>query len=183
MDDTFVTGVAPALEKLASFQVLSVENGSLIWVPSSALSASGGKGGPLITMAAWSQTSDRLYYRDQTGVHTWDAPATVGLFAAGLLWYSPSWSPDGSLLAYAANLTTQPRIEIRNLTNGSIRVLSGMKGEPRLLSDKEMIEAHFIKNTQFGPPFIVTGYYSLNLQSNRETPMPGILQPMDNWPR
>jgi hypothetical protein len=182
MVDSFVTGAAPALEKLAAFQVISVQDGGLVWVPPSALGASGNKGGPFITMAVWSQTSDRLYYRDLTGVHTWDPPTTLGIMAAGLVWYSPSMSPDGSLLAYANNLTTQPRIEIRNVANGSIRVLAGLKGEPLLLSDQQMIEAHYIRNTQFGPPYTATGYYILDLLTNKETAIPGIYLPMDSWP-
>jgi hypothetical protein len=182
MVDTFVAGPVPALEKLAAFQVISVQNGSLVWVPRSALGATGKYGG-WVTMAAWSQTSDRLYYRDQAGVHTWDPPTTVGTMAAGLLWYSPSLSPDGSLLAYAANMTTQPRIEIRNLVDGSIRALTGMRGEPLLLSNQEMIEAHYIRNTQVGPQYAATGYYILDLLTSKETAIPGILQPMDSWPR
>lgn len=184
MVDTFVTGAAPVLEKLAAFQVISVQDGSLVWVPPSALGASGNKGGPFITMAAWSQTSDRLYYRDHAGVHTWDPPATVGMMAAGLVWYSPSLSPDGSLLAYANNVTTQPRIEIRNVADGSVRVLAGVKGDPLFLSNQEVIEAHFIKNTQLGPPFIPSHYYILDLLTNKETALPAILGlPMDIWPR
>jgi hypothetical protein len=179
MVDTFVSGAAPALPKLAEFQVLSAHDGSLVWVPPSALGASGNKIGPFITMAAWSQTSDRLYYRDLAGVHTWDPPTTVGMMAAGLVWYSPSMSPDGSSLAYAANLTTQPRLEIRNLANGSIRVLAGLKGDPLLLSDQQMIEAHYIRNTQIGPPYIPTRYYELNLVTNKETLLPPIGQILD----
>jgi Tol biopolymer transport system component len=182
MVDTFVSGAAPTLEKLAEFQVLSAQNGGLIWVPPSALGVSGSKLGPYVTMAAWSQTSDRLYYRDQTGVHTWDAPKTVGTLAAKLVWYSPSMSPDGTLLAYTVNMTTQPRIDIRNVSTGSIKVLAGLKGAPLMLSDSEMIEAHFVKNTQYGPPYIPTGYYILNLLTNKETAIPGILMPLDSWP-
>ena len=182
MDDTFVAGAAPALEKFAAFQVLSAQDGGLVWVPPSALGVSGGKGAPFATMAAWSQTSDRLYYRDQTGVHSWDPPATVGMVAAGLVWFSPSLSPDNSLLAYGANDIVQPRIEIRNVAHGSIKVLAGMKGDPLLLSDQEMIEAHFIRNTQSGPPYIPSAYYTLNLLTNKETPIPGVLQPLDTWP-
>ena len=183
MVDTFVTGAAPASAKLAAFQVLSAQNGSLIWVPPTALGVSGSKVGPYITMAAWSPTSDRIYYRDQAGVHTWDPPATVATLAAKLVWYWPSVSPDGSRLAYAANMTTQPRIEVRNLANGSIKVLAGMKGDPLMLSDTEMIEAHFIRNTQYGPQYIPTGYYVLNLLTNKETAIPPIVGPLDSWPR
>jgi hypothetical protein len=45
-----------------------------------------------------------------------------------------------------------------------------------------MIEAYFIRNTQFGPPYAPTGYFVLNLLTNREAPLPRILDPMDSWP-
>lgn len=183
MVDTFVSGAAPTLEKMAEFQVLSAQNGSLIWVPPSALGVSGSKVGPYITMAAWSQTSDRLYYRDPTGVHTWDPPKTVGTLAAKLVWYSPSVSPDGSLVAFTTNMTTKPSVNIRNLSNGSVRVLAGLKGLPVLLSENVMIEAHFIRHTQFGPPYAPTDFYVLDLATNKETLLKGILQPLDSWPR
>ena len=184
MVDTYIAGPAPQSANQAVIQVYSVPDGKLIWVPPSALGSSqANKIDPAITMAVWSQTSDRLYYRDLTGVHTWDPAATVATLAAKLVWYSPTMSPDGSRLAYVANMTTQPRIEIRNLLDGSIRVLAGLKGEPLLLSDQEMIEAHYVRNTQFGPPFTPTSYYILNLLTNQETALPGILWPVDNWPR
>ena len=183
MVDTVIAGPAPTPANHAVIQVYSIPDGKLVWVPPSGLgSGLATKFDPSITMAAWSSLSDRLYYRDQAGVHSWDPPATAGMLAVGLSWYSPSVSGDGTLVAYGANLSLQPRIEIRNLTNGSVWVLAGLKGLPLLLSDQEMIEVHYIRNTQFGPPYIPTTYYVLNLLTNKETPLPGILMPMDNWP-
>jgi hypothetical protein len=183
MVDTFVTGVAPELPKLAAFQVLSAEDGSLVWVPPSALGVSGGKSGPFITMAAWSHLSDRLYYRDQAGVHTWDAPATVGMLAQGLAWLSPSVSPDDRLVAYSVVVGGLPQIQMRDLAvAGSVRVLPGALGDPIMLSNQEMFEAHFVRSNQYGPPYVGTGNYVLNLLTKVETELPGIFPPIDVWP-
>jgi hypothetical protein len=181
MVDTFVTGAAPGLEKLAAIQVFSAQDRSLVWVPPSALGVSGGKLGPFVTMAAWANLSDRLYYRDQAGVHTWDAPASVGMLAAGLTWSSPSLSPDDRLVAYGVNVSGQPHVEIRNLASGSVLVLPGMLQWPILLSVQEMIETHVVRNTQYGPPYIGTGNFVRDLVTNVETPLP-FLEPLDVWP-
>jgi hypothetical protein len=62
-------------------------------------------------------------------------------------------------------------------------MLAGSRGEPLLLSNQDMIEAHFIHNTQYGPPYWASGYYVLNLLTNKETPIPGVIGPLDIWPR
>jgi hypothetical protein len=84
-------------------------------------------------------------------------------------------SPSSGLSAHA--------LLARNFVDGSVRVLAGVKGDPLLLSNQDMIEAHFIRNTRYGPPYTATGYFELNLLTNKETPIPGILFPLDSWPR
>jgi hypothetical protein len=184
MVDTFVAGPAPALAKLAAFQVLSVQDGGLVWVPTGALGAAGKYGG-WVTMAAWLHGSDRLFYRDTAGVHTWEPPTAVRTFAAGLEWRSPSLSRDDRIVAYSAASTTgKPHIELRNLASGSVRVLSGTLDLPILLSDAVMLEWHMVANTQGpGPPYYPSRLYALNLSTNVETPVPGILMTLDSWPR
>ena len=46
-----------------------------------------------------------------------------------------------------------------------------------------MIEAHFIRNLQFGPPYISSDDYAMNLLTKKETPPPPFAQIMDTWPR
>jgi hypothetical protein len=183
MVDTFVAGPAPALAKLAAFQVLSANDGGLIWVPTGALGAAGKYGG-WVTMAVWLHGSDRLLYRDTAGVHRWEISG-VRTLAAGLIWRSPSVSLDDRIVAYsAAGTTGKPHIELRNLTSGSVRVLSGTLGQPILLSDTVMLESHMVANTQGpGPAYIPSGLFALNFSTNVETPVPGILMPLDSWPR
>jgi hypothetical protein len=132
----------------------------------------------------WLHGSDRLLYRDTAGAHRWEISG-VRTFAAGLIWRSPSVSLDDRIVAYsAAGTTGKPHIELRNLTSGSVRVLSGTLGQPILLSDTVMLESHMVANTQGpGPAYIPSGLFALNFSTNVETPVPGILMPLDSWPR
>jgi hypothetical protein len=192
MVDTYLAGAAPASSDQAIIQVHSVPDGGLVWVPPSALVASGNKGGPYVTMVAWSHQTDHLYYRDQAGVHVWDPSGTVSTMVTGLAWYSPSVSPDDRFIAYALNVGGQPHIEVRDLISSSVRVIPGTLGQPILLTDDELIESHFVPNTQgLGPPYHSTGVYVLNLVTNAETPL--LVNPavspfsspfvIDTWPR
>jgi hypothetical protein len=181
MVDTFIAGAAPAAPNRAVIQVYSVPDGKLVWVPPTALGPSmATKIDPSITMAAWAHLGDRLYYRDKAGVHTWNPPATVGTLAKGLAWYSPSVSSDGRFVAYAVYVSGKPHVEVRNLVSGSVLVLTGTLGDPLLLSDQEMIEAHFARNSQLGPLYAPSGNFVLNLLTRKETPLPGT--PIDTWP-
>jgi WD40 repeat protein len=182
MVDTFVAGAAPSASNQAVIQVYSVADGKLVWVPPSALGPSlANKIDPSITMAAWAHLNDRLYYRDQAGVHTWDPAATVGTLARGLAWYSPSVSSDGRYVAYAVLVSGKPHIEVRDLVAGAVRVLPGILGDPILLSDQEMIESHFARNTQLGPPYTPTANFVLHLVTRTETALAAT--PIDTWPR
>ena len=174
MVDTWVSGAAPASPDQAVLQVHSVPDGGLVWVPPSALAASGNKLGSFVTMAAWSHQSDRVYYRDPAGVHSWDPTGTVSTIGAGLVWYSPSVSPDDRLVAYTVDAGGQPHIEVRDLVTSSVRVIPGTLGQPILLSDNEFIESH-------------SGVYILNLLTKVETPLlvvPTFVNPqaIDTWP-
>jgi hypothetical protein len=182
MVDTFVAGPAPTLQKLAYFQVLSVQNGGLVWVPQSALGVAGKYGG-WVTMAAWLHGSDRLFYRDPAGVHTWEPPAAVRTFAAGLLWGAPSISADDRFVAYSvAGTGGKPHIEVRDLTSGAVRVLTGTRGLPVLLSDTLMLESHFVQRQGPGPPYFPTGMFVLNLSTNIEASVASVLTTEDTWP-
>jgi len=47
-----------------------------------------------------------------------------------------------------------------------------------------MLEWHMVANTQGpGPPYYPSRLYALNLSTNVETPVPGILMTVDSWPR
>jgi hypothetical protein len=183
MIDTYVAGPVPALAKLAAFQVLSVQTGGLVWVPTGALGAAGKYGG-WVTMAAWLHGSDRLFYRDPAGVHIWEPPTAVRTFAAGLLWGSPSISADDRFVAYSvAGTGGKPHVEVRDLASRAVQVIAGTIGEPILLSDTVMLEWHLAPSTGPGPAYFPTGLSVLDLSTHVETSVPGILSVMDVWPQ
>lgn len=182
MVDTVVSGLPPVTADQAIVQVRSMPDGGLVFVPPSALEVSGGKGGAFVTMAAWSHLSDRLFYRDLTGVHKWEPTGTVASMAAGLAWSRPSLSPDDKYVAYTVYASGRPSIEIRDLDSSSVRALAGPIGAPILLSDTAMLEAHYAPNQGMGPPFLETGWFALDLQTNQETSLPTVLRPIEIWP-
>jgi hypothetical protein len=189
MVDTYVAGAAPSAPDQATFQVHSVPDGGLVWVPPGALNPPGS--GQFTTMAAWSHHSDRLYYRDQAGVHTWDPPSTVGTIAAGLTWYSPTISADDRLVAYVLSvgenaLLGKPYVEIRDLASNTVRDLSGIRAAPWFLSGTLLLEAEYGPNPQQGPGPVYTqtgSTFVYNLSTNVEMPIPVVINPIDSWPR
>jgi Tol biopolymer transport system component len=93
MVDTFVGNQGQAPET-GQFLVLRTTDNAVAFVPPSGVSSNA-------TMATWARRSDRLYYRDQVGVRTWDAGSTrVGTLATALHWYDPAVSPDDRWIAY-----------------------------------------------------------------------------------
>jgi hypothetical protein len=190
MVDTYVAGVAPATPDQAIIQVRGAD-GSLVFVPPSALGASGTKFGPTVTMAAWARTSDRLYYRDAAGVHTWDPPSNAGTMAPGLTWYSPSVSADDRYVAYVRvvgdnALIGPPYVEIRDLTANTVRDLAGTRSAPWFLTGTMLLETEYGPKTPPGPgpQYVQTGStFVFNLTTNVETPLPVVMDPIDSWPR
>ncbi|HEV2217134.1 MAG TPA: hypothetical protein VGV88_06130 [Candidatus Dormibacteraeota bacterium] len=176
MVDTWVAGPAPASPDLAMMQVRSTADGSLVWVPPAALQISGNKGGSSITMAAWSHTGDRVFYRDSSGVHVWDPSGNVSMMAAGLSWSWPSVAPDDSVIAYPVGVVTAPSIEVRNLTTSTVTPIDGPRGYAVLLSATTMLEAHMVPDTQMGPPFVPGAWFVWNLATGSETELPAATQ-------
>lgn len=169
MVDTFVSGAAPSSPDQAVLQVHSVPDGALVWVPPSALDVSGNKFGPYVTMAAWSHQSNRLYYRDNAGVHSWEPGGAPAMFALGAPWRWPSLSPDDSLLAYELPALGSSYVEVRNLVTGSKQGWPARM--PRLLSDNELITGH-----------VDGGWFVRNLTTGVETALSDISAPIDAWP-
>jgi len=183
MVDTYVSGPAPLTPDQATVQVRAMPDGGLVFVPPTALEVSGGKGGPFVTMATWSHLSHRLFYRDMIGVQAWDPGGMVSVMALGVSWNHPSLSPDDRFAAYTVYSGGAPHIEIRELISSSVRVLLAPIGTPILLSDTAMLEAHYAPNQGIGPPYLESGWFALNLQTNEETSLPSILRPIDWLPR
>src|SRR5258708_2191883 len=186
MVDTYVDGPTPASADYAHFQVRAMPAGNLVWVPPGALVAGDKIGSSFHTMAAWSRTSDRLYYRDAAGVHSWDPPATLGTLASGLIWYSPSVSPDGRDVAYTVSPDTGPHVEVRDLVTNTVRVLLGTRAAPFFVSSTTLVVGTYEASTQQGlgyQPFAQTGSVAIDLTTHVETPIPILSAPIDYWPR
>jgi len=181
--DTALAGAVPASPDQASVQVHSVPDGNLVFVPPSALTSSG-KLDPFVTMAAWSRQTDRLYYRDPAGVHTWDPPAAEGMLAAGLRWFFPSMSPDDRFVAYAVNMREQPHVEVRDLCSNKVQVIPGTRGSPLFITANMLFEAEYtLGQPGPGPPYGPYGRnFMFDLRTNLETPIPGNIIPTDYWP-
>jgi Tol biopolymer transport system component len=93
MVDTLVGNQGQSPET-GQFLVLRSGDNTVAFLPPSGTSTNA-------TMAVWARGSDRLYYRDQSGVRSWDATATaVGTLIAGVRWYDPAVSPDGGSIAF-----------------------------------------------------------------------------------
>jgi WD40 repeat protein len=186
MVDTFVSGPLPDSPEHASFQVRAMPAGNLVWVPPTALMYGDKIGWKFVTMAAWSRNSDRLYYRDLDGVHTWDPPRAVASMSPSLTWFSPSVSPDGRFIAYAVNMTDQPHVEVRDLVTNDVRVIRGPRGAPFFLANSQLFVAEYAPSTQQGPgvqAYSQTGKaFVIDLRTIVETGVP-MMNPIDSWPR
>jgi hypothetical protein len=186
MVDTYVDGPAPVSPDQAHFQVRAMPAGNLVWVPPTALTAGDKIGASFVTMATWSRTGDRLYYRDAAGVQSWDPPSTVTTIAAGLAWFSPMVSPDGKLVAYTVNLDAQPHVEVRDLVTNEVRILPGIRGAPFFVSSTALIVAVYEPSKQQGPgalPYAQTGAVLYDLNTGVETSLFWVINPIDYWPR
>ena len=125
MVDTFVGNQGQAPET-GQFLVLRAADNTVAFLPPSGVSANA-------TMATWARHSDRLYYRDQVGVRTWDAGTTsVGTLATALHWYDPAASPDDGWLAFT-DIDAQfvPRVRLYDLRhNQAIPTVAAARSHP-----------------------------------------------------
>ncbi len=110
MVDTFVGQQAQAPET-GQFIVFRADN-TVAFVPPSGTSSNA-------TQAAWSRQTNRLYYRDASGIRTWDAEVhEVNTLAPGVHWYEPSPSADGHWIAYTTiDARAVPHVKLIDLTS------------------------------------------------------------------
>jgi hypothetical protein len=79
------------------------------------------------TMAAWAGSGARLYFRTAAGVQAWDPASGVLTVSAGVNWFHPHPSPDGSRMAFSVvNAQGNHIAETLDLTSasGAIQQLS-----------------------------------------------------------
>jgi hypothetical protein len=170
MVDTFVGNQGQAPET-GQFLVLRTADLSVAFVPPAGISSNA-------TMATWARHANRLYYRDQIGVRTWNAEEpNVGTLVTGLHWYDPAASPDDRWLAFT-DIDTQfvPHVRLYDLQAKQV-----VDGVPTPRSHPIFITANSIWSLQEQPcqseclagPSQTSGKVFLYaLDSKRETALP-----------
>jgi dipeptidyl aminopeptidase/acylaminoacyl peptidase len=109
MVDTFVGQQAQAPET-GQFLVFRADK-TVAFVPPSGTSTNA-------THAVWSKQTNRLYYRDASGIRTWDAEVhSVGTLVSGVHWYEPSPSADGRWIVYTTiDALSVPHVKLLDLS-------------------------------------------------------------------
>ena len=170
MIDTFVgnQGTAP---ETGQFLVLRTGDNTVAFVPPSGTSTNA-------TMAVWARGTDRLYYRDQSGVRSWDAAATsVGTLVAGLRWYDPAVSPDGGAIAFA-DFDTRfvPHVRVYDLTGHQVNPTSSQaRSHPVVVTPDTLwyLEEQPCSGECLGGPTTTTGkVFAYNVKTKNETALP-----------
>ena len=81
------------------------------------------------TMATWSVTGARFYFRTKAGVQVWEATGNVQTVASGLQWIRPWPSADGSHITFASlNAQGNHQVGILDTSGGTVAVATS---EPR----------------------------------------------------
>jgi len=99
---------------------------------------SGGAGG-LRTMAVWTHTGDRFYFRNNSGVYQWDASSGISSFINGLKWLTPSLTADDRFVAYSVATTSTPHVETRDLSSGVVTSLAPWRDQPVFVAETALL--------------------------------------------
>lgn len=140
------------------------------------------------TMAVWAANS--LFYRDQAGVHRWDASGTTSLVLPGVSWIHPRVSPDGMWIVYTIRDSAGlPHINLYSVSTGSgFPVSSAPRSDGVFLSvtvlwEREERLCTANDSCGMGGPTIPTGTtFTYDLAARQET-RSTITNVADVWPR
>jgi Tol biopolymer transport system component len=170
MVDTFVGNQGQAPET-GQFLVLRAADNTVAFLPPAGVSANA-------TMATWARHSDRLYYRDQVGVRTWDAGTTsVGTLATALHWYDPAPSPDDGFVAFT-DIDAQfvPRVRLYDLGhNQAIATVTAPRSHPIFITADTIwyLEEQPCQSECLGGPSQASGkVLAYNLKTKSEAGLP-----------
>jgi hypothetical protein len=170
MVDTFVGNQGQAPET-GQFLVLRTNDNTVAFVPPSGISSNA-------TMATWGRRSDRLYYRDQVGVRTWDAGSTsVGTLATALHWYDPAPSPDDRSIAYTEiDAQFVPHVRLLDLQSNQTASTAGAARSHPIFITADLIwylEEQPCQSECLGGPSQTSGkVLAYNLKTKSETALP-----------
>ena len=120
-DGQYILVVDTAVNRLQAFRT---SDASMVYA-----APSGGAGG-FRTMAVWSHTAERFYFRNNSGVYQWDASSGISSFIPGLKWSMPSLTADDRLVAYALGTDATPHVETRVLSSGVITAFAPWRDSP-----------------------------------------------------
>jgi hypothetical protein len=81
-----------------------------------------------------------MYFRNNSGVYSWDPAGGISNYLPGLLWVDPAFTADDRYITYAvyaADFT--PHVEIRDVSTGSAISSSPLRDYPILLSANTLL--------------------------------------------
>lgn len=170
MVDTFVGNQGQSPET-GQFLILRAADNTVAFLPPAGVSANA-------TMATWARHSDRVYYRDQVGVRTWDAGTTsVGTLATALHWYDPAPSPDDAWLAFT-DIDAQfvPRVRLYDLRHGqTVATVTAPRSHPIFITADTVwyLEEQPCQSECLAGPSQTSGkVLAYNLNTKTETALP-----------
>ena len=141
-DGQYVLVVDTAVYRLQAFRTSDV---SMVYA------APSGSVDNLRTMAAWSHTSDRFYFRNNSGVYQWDASSGISSFIPGLNWNTPSLTADDRVVAYTVVTSYTPHVEMRELSSGAVTTFAPYRDRPVFVSDTTLLVWEEARCECYGP--------------------------------
>lgn len=156
-----------------TFEIRRASDGGLVWShPADFFS------GNIATKAVWARQRDRLYFRDNEGVRTWEPSGTVTTQVPGLRWITTSLSPDGNSIAYSVQEDKSPftfRVAVLNLQTLQSRMLVADRVAAQFASDRLLLY------TKAGGGPGGSGVVAYDITTGVETALP-YDQVIDVWP-
>jgi hypothetical protein len=134
--------------------------------------------GNIATKAVWARQRDRLYFRDNEGVRTWEPSGTVTTQVPGLRWITTSLSPDGNSIAYSVQEDKSPytfRVAVLNLQTLQSRMLIADRVSAQFASDRLLLY------TKAAGGLGGSGVVAYDIKTGVETALP-YDQVIDVWP-
>jgi hypothetical protein len=160
-----------------TFEVRRTSDGAVVWSQPRAEFRS--TNANIATKAVWARERDRLYFRDNDGVKTWDLPGTVTTQVPGLRWITTSMSPDGNSIAYTVQAQASPygfHVAVLDLHTLQSRTLIADRVGAKFASDQLLLNTKIIRTLPGG-----TGVVAYDLKTGMETDLP-YDQVIDVWP-
>jgi hypothetical protein len=157
-----------------TFEIRRASDGGLVWSQPKVEPPSSN----LATKAVWSRQGDRLYFRDNAGVRTWEPSGTVTTLVAGLRWITTSMSPDGTMIAYTfqEDKTYRFQVALLDLQTLKSRTLIADRVGAEFASDRLLLNTKIVPGLPGG-----TGVVAYDLKTGAETVLP-YDQVIDVWP-